>query len=353
MSENQPIYQSVKHVSTTTLERPNSQVQAVGRGEDISVVICAYTEERFDHLLEAISSAHQQTVPPREVVVVIDHNPRLFSMLQSAQVPALVIENEGQPGANSARNAGLALVGGSLVAFLDDDASADPTWIEAILAGFTDPQVMVIAGHIEPIWDAPRPSWFPDEFLWVYGCSYKGLPTTSAEVRNAIGCNMSVRRQACFDVGGFRLGIGHVGGQPRGTDETEFCIRLRQRLPEGKVVYLSSAKVRHHVAPSRTEWSFFLRRCAYEGESKAQLVQLVGSDGVSTEQSYVQHTLPRGVVRGLADLVLHGDVSGVQRAWAICVGLSVTARAFCMTRFTARLHRRAKPVLVEAQAISK
>jgi GT2 family glycosyltransferase len=351
--EYQSTYESVKHVSATTLERPETHVQPGPTREDISVIICAYTEERYDHILEAISSAHHQTVPPLEVIVVVDHNPRLFSMLQSAHVAAVLCENEGEPGANGARNVALAMASSPLVAFLDDDACAEPTWIEALLAGFTDPQVMVIAGHIEPIWDAPRPSWFPDEFLWVYGCSYIGLPGASAEVRNAISCNMAARRQACFEIGGFLAGIGHVGGKPRGTDETEFCIRLRQRLPLAKVLYLPTAKVRHHVSPARTAWKYFLERCALEGESKANLVGLVGSDGISTERSYVQHTLPRGVARGVVHLVLRGDVTGVQRAWAICAGLTMTVRAFYVARFAARLPKRGVTTLVEAQATTK
>ena len=42
---------------------------------EFSVVICAYTEDRWGQLREAVGSVHAQTMPPTRVVVVIDHNP--------------------------------------------------------------------------------------------------------------------------------------------------------------------------------------------------------------------------------------------------------------------------------------
>ncbi len=45
---------------------------------DISVVICAYTESRWRELTEAVESMHRQTLAPREIYVVVDHNPALL-----------------------------------------------------------------------------------------------------------------------------------------------------------------------------------------------------------------------------------------------------------------------------------
>lgn len=45
---------------------------------DISVVICAYTEDRWHDLIVAVRSIQHQQVAPREIIVVIDHNPELF-----------------------------------------------------------------------------------------------------------------------------------------------------------------------------------------------------------------------------------------------------------------------------------
>jgi len=45
---------------------------------DISVILCAYTEERWNVLLEAVESIKKQDQPAAEIILVIDHNPGLF-----------------------------------------------------------------------------------------------------------------------------------------------------------------------------------------------------------------------------------------------------------------------------------
>ncbi len=45
---------------------------------DISVVICAYSEDRWDDLVAAIDSIQRQRTPPRETIVAVDHNPALL-----------------------------------------------------------------------------------------------------------------------------------------------------------------------------------------------------------------------------------------------------------------------------------
>ena len=60
---------------------------------DISVVICAYTDERWPDLLAAIASVKDQSAPPLEIIVVIDNNPALLERVR-AEVPTVkAIEN--------------------------------------------------------------------------------------------------------------------------------------------------------------------------------------------------------------------------------------------------------------------
>jgi len=44
-----------------------------------TVVICAYTEERWDDIVLAVESACHQDYPARDVVVVVDHNADLLA----------------------------------------------------------------------------------------------------------------------------------------------------------------------------------------------------------------------------------------------------------------------------------
>src|SRR5689334_16773733 len=87
------------------------------KSPDISVVICAYTHERWDDLLHAIESVKRQTVEPKEIIVVIDNNPALLEQLR-AEVPGITaIENRQTRGLSGARNTGIAAAQGSVIAF--------------------------------------------------------------------------------------------------------------------------------------------------------------------------------------------------------------------------------------------
>src|SRR4051812_2715518 len=178
---------------------------------DISVVICAYADERWGELTEAVQSVRRQSYPPLEVIVVVDHNVQLLSRAQAALPAVRVLESSGPKGLSGARNTGIAASAGAVIAFLDDDAVADPDWLARIAAGYADPSVLGVGGAIRPRWEDGRPAGFPSEFDWVVGCTYQGMPTALSPVRNLIGANMSIRREVFGLVGGFTDGIGRVG----------------------------------------------------------------------------------------------------------------------------------------------
>jgi len=296
---------------------------------DVSVVICAYTEARWNDLVAAIASVRQQTLSAREIVLVIDHNPRLLEKAHNHLSDVVLVENHGPAGANGSRNAGVTAAKGTMIAFLDDDALATPDWLKQLVAGFENPQVLGVGGLIEPLWLQGRPTWFPEEFYWVLGCSYRGMPQKAEEVRNLIGCNMAIRREVWEAIGGFWHRFGHVGGQPRGCGDTEFGIRIHQRWPQHVLLYTPQAKVYHRVPTSRACWHYFLSRCKFEGHSKALLAQAVGTrDGLSSERSYAFRTLPRGVIRGIADSLLGRDMTGLARAGAIVAGLAIATAGY-------------------------
>ena len=286
-----------------------------------SVVICAYTQDRWDDTLAAIDSVRRQSVAPHEIILVIDHNPELFRRAQAAISGVTVIENSQTRGLGGGRNTGLAAASGDVVVFLDDDAEAERDWLEQLLAGYDSDNVAGVGGASLPGWRRPRPRWFPDEFNWVVGCAYLGLPTTSAPVRNLLGSNMSYRRSVLEELDGFQLGYG--------CDETELCIRLHRRWPTRLVLYRPEARVLHKIPGNRGSWRYFISRCYFEGRSKAVVAWLWGrGDALESERAYTARILPRGVLRGLADVVLRRDPSGIGRAAAIVIGFTSTALGY-------------------------
>src|SRR6185312_4625824 len=142
----------------------------------------------------------------------------------------------------------------------DDDATAEPDWLDQLAAGYADPRVCGVGGAIVPAWSVDRPHWFPAEFDWVVGCTYRGMPRVAGPIRNLIGANMSFRREIFDAVGGFRSGSGRGGTLPVGCEETEFCIRVLQRFPEAKLLYEPRARIFHQVPSHRGTWSYYVRR---------------------------------------------------------------------------------------------
>jgi GT2 family glycosyltransferase len=289
----------------------------------VAVIVCAYTERRWSCIEAALASLRSQTRPPEQVVLVIDYNGPLLERARRAFPDATVVANTGARGLSGARNTGLASADADIVAFLDDDARAEPTWLATLLAGY-GPGVLGVGGAAVPdLADQQRPGWLPEEFDWVIGCSYRGQPTQAAAVRNFIGANMSFRRDPLLAVGGFAEGIGRVGQVPLGCEETELCIRLRQRYA-GSLMYEPTARVLHLVTPERLRFHYFSRRCWSEGRSKALVTDSVGSrDGLETERRYVTRALPLA----LADSA-RGRAGDRRRLLVIPFGVAVTALGY-------------------------
>lgn len=295
-----------------------------------SVVICAYTEDRWGDLVAAIRSVGEQDQPAGETILVVDHNRRLFERIAAAFPDITVVENDGRQGLSDARNRGVRAARFPLIAFLDDDARADPGWLRALASPYADPTVIGVGGSAAPVWaGGTRPSWFPEEFDWVIGCSYRGLPTTRSPIRNFLGCNMSFRRAAFEAAGGFDTSVGRVGTRPVGGEETEFCIRVRRTMPGTTMIYEPAARVLHSVPAARASLDYFRSRCYAEGLSKAIVGSLAGTDaGLASERQHAMVTLPRGVVRNIRDALRTRDPDGILRAASIGLGLGITAAGY-------------------------
>jgi glucosyl-dolichyl phosphate glucuronosyltransferase len=295
---------------------------------DVSVIICAYTEARWLDLVAAVESLHRQSIQAREIIVVVDHNQRLLERVR-AQLSVIVVENSETQGLSGARNSGIAVAGGAFIAFLDDDATAEPDWLERLNRCFEDPQVLGVGGTVEPEWLSKRPAWFPREFYWVVGCTYRDQPEKAIVVRNPYGGCACYRREMFEVVGGFRTDMGRIGTLPMGCEETELCIRASQYWPKKVFLYEPQAKIHHRIPSSRAKWHYFRSRCFAEGLSKAAVTRYVGAkDGLATERTYIVRTLLHGIARGVMDGTLHLDITGFARSGAIAAGLIITATGY-------------------------
>jgi glycosyltransferase involved in cell wall biosynthesis len=298
----------------------------------ISVVICACDDDRWDGLVAAVQSVHAQARIPDQTIVVIDHNDRLLQRAMAQLRGSEVLPNAGPPGLSAARNTGISRATGDIVVFLDDDARADPQWLEAIESAFGDTAVVGVGGWVEPAWDGVVPRWLAEELYWVVGCSYRGLPDGGAPLRNAIGANMSFRRATLAEIGGFREGVGQTPTTMLRNDDTELGIRVLARWPDARIVHVPAARVKHTVPQTRANWRYLFSRCWNEGRGKAVLAGHVGaSDALASERVYVRRVLPAGILRGVID-ALRGDLSGVGRAASIVAALAATGAGYVAGR---------------------
>ena len=113
----------------------------------VTVVICAHREDRWDDLVAAVMSVKQQTRRPAEIVLVIDHNPKL-QRRSTFELPGVkVIPNDNEKGLAGARNAGVAAATAEIVAFLDDETVAAHNWLAALLRPMPTPTCSVSAAR--------------------------------------------------------------------------------------------------------------------------------------------------------------------------------------------------------------
>ncbi|MFE7030235.1 glycosyltransferase family 2 protein [Streptomyces sp. NPDC057621] len=317
---------------------------------DISVVICVYTEDRWEDILAAVASVRTQSRPARETLLVVDHNQALLDRLSreykeyrehaahKGTGEVRVLANAGPRGLSAGRNTGIAASRGDVIAFLDDDAVAERDWLRRFAEGYADPRVMAVGGRTMPIWaSGRRPVWFPAEFDWVVGCTYKGLPPGRVRVRNVLGGNASFRRTAFDAAGGFATGIGRDGDRrPLGCEETELCIRLTRARPDAVLLIDDRAVIHHRVPEAREHFAYFRTRTYAEGLSKALVARSVGAGkGLESERRYTTRVLPAGVARGLRDALL-ARPGGAGRAAAIVAGVVTAAGGYALGSVRAR-----------------
>jgi glycosyltransferase involved in cell wall biosynthesis len=273
--------------------------------KNVSVVISTYSESRASFLLDTIPSLNGQSIKPCEIILVLDPSPSIVEFYKSQLPNDVKIVVSDRFGLSNARNAGIKNAKGEIIAFIDDDAVADKKWLENLVRNYADPNVVGVGGLIKPLWeDCCGPRWFPAELNWILGCSYKGLPTHRAVVRNPIGCNMSFRKEIFEKVGYFRSDIGRFGKKLLAGEEPELSMRILEKVSNSKIIYDPSAVVYHRINRSRVNLKYLWTRCFFEGISKALIInpQKKASLCLSAENQYLRYLLNTAIPSRLRSL---------------------------------------------------
>lgn len=190
---------------------------------------------------------------PHKEIIVVDSSTNDESVRIIAQFPEVAgIRISGQRNnMPQARNRGIAVSSGDILAFIDDDSMIRPGWLAALLEVYRDERVGAAGGRVirrpEPYCD--QQSGQPQLCVQPSGVVIAkdiDLPSTSKiEVDHLIGCNMSFRRRALEQVGGFDANYTLTNLR----EETDLCIRVKKA--GWRVIYDPAIAVVHVSARAR------------------------------------------------------------------------------------------------------
>lgn len=263
----------------------------------VSAVVCTHLAERVDQLRAAVDSLRRQTLPLAELVVVVDGDEALGELVRGALPDEQVLVRGRCEGLARARNDGTAQTTAPVVVFLDDDAVAEPTWVERLMTTLEDERTLGVSGVSLPLWEGKEPAWLPGEYWWALGLTYTGqLEAAGRErvVRNVYGGCAAFRRDVLRDVGGFDPAYGHRPGSSAGGEEADLCLRALQVRPDGLFRLDPEAVIRHRVSRSRASVRYLWRRCFDEGHAKARVGARHERGSLSSERHFARR-LPRAL----------------------------------------------------------
>jgi len=214
----------------------------------VSVVVC--TRDRPAHLENCLRAAQKLRYPNFEILVVNNRSSETQILEMAGQFHARYVYVP-KPGLSIARNAGARASSAEIIAYLDDDSLPEPHWLDHLVQEFRNPNVLAVAGRIEPVSVETEAELFCEEMSppaeerrrrlsvdrntadWFAIANFGGI---------GIGCNMAFRREAWSIWPGFdeRLGRGACIG---GSEEHFAFFSL---IDKGYcVVYCPDAVVQH------------------------------------------------------------------------------------------------------------
>lgn len=264
----------------------------------LTTSVAVITYERPEFVARCLRHLRSQTHPPEEIIVVDSSTGRDTERLVREQFPEVTyaVCAAGHGAMATARNISYHLSTGDVLAFIDDDAFAEPDWLEMLLPAFDDPTVGAVGGR--QIRRQPGELTEGVEAigrLWDDGTitgNFAADPGKNLEVDHLLGANMAFRRTVLDALGGIR--DGYAGTCVR--EETDLCLRVR--AADHRLVYVPDAVVEHVAAPYAKGQRFDLRY-AYWAQ-KNHLILLIRNFGITspTVRRYLATSMGAGLDDG-------------------------------------------------------
>lgn len=255
----------------------------------ISAVICSYNRARF--ILAAVESIFNQNFDKSEYeVIVVDNNSKdntvelLEKYKQSHPDYNFRYFVEYNQGVAYTRSRCALEAKGAIVAYLDDDSTAQPQWLQHIVSFYdAHPTVYSTGGKITPVFLTDIPDWYSKYFFGLVGNFNLGDKELKlVKERYPCGANMSFRKKVFEEIGYFNHSLGRKGTGLIATEEKEIYKRI---LAAGHdVYYLPYVEVLHSVESNKFDKNYVKRhskgigggeRLRLKGAPKALIIKFL------------------------------------------------------------------------------
>ena len=231
---------------------------------DITVILCTYNRrEDLAGALQSIALSQVAKAVTWEVLVVdnnsTDQTRNLVEGFCRQYPEHFRYLFEPKPGKSYALNAGIANARGEVLAFVDDDVTVEPTWLQNLTAELmNDGKWAGAGGRTLPAQKFTPPSWLSDDVNDWGGIvfAYFDQGNEAGELNRApYGANMAFRKSVFQKHGGFRIDLGPMPNSQIRNEDTELGRRL---LTAGeRLRYEPTAVVYHPVPQGRITQKYF------------------------------------------------------------------------------------------------
>ena len=224
-----------------------------------AVSVIVVSRHRPDALALCLTALGQLLYPLYEIVVVAD--PAAIAGLGTWADRAKLVAFD-EPNISAARNLGISHAAGEILAFIDDDAVAEPAWLSHLTAPFADPAIMATGGYVRGR-NGISFQWrgqMVDHLAQITPLPADKTPVVVTQSRGRAlkteGTNMAFRRSALTALGGFDPSL------PFYLDETD--VNLRLAATGAKAALVPLAQVHHGFAPSLRRHANRVPRSLYD-----------------------------------------------------------------------------------------
>lgn len=202
----------------------------------VSVVVC--TRNRHDDVARCLKSLEHQSQPPLEVLVIDQSDEPI------ANGDFFHVHATAQRGTSKARNEGISLARGDVIAFIDDDCTVTPNWLRSISDAFErHPDADLIFGQVLRVSDDP------DEYVPEYIVKEERRLSGRLAVvaAHGFGASMYVRAPAAKRIGPFDVELSY-GGRFKTSEDWDYIARA---LTAGLIVVETPDIVVNHYGGRR------------------------------------------------------------------------------------------------------